>query len=335
MKSLSIFSLLLLVSLGCFAQQISKTDRRFLKKKEDSLNVFAVKILMDTRDYDRFKADSAFTKTLVRALKTTNSFYYPFDSLQTISTLYAPDSSFRIFTWQLIISDNFVRQHGAIQMRTADGSLKLLPLIDKSELIHDQSDTITSNRAWVGALYYKIIETKDKNNNDLPCYTLFGYDENNARSTKKILDVLTFDENGQPIFGAADYFHFEADSIVKDPMHRYIMEFKKDAGPTLTYDDDMGMIVLGHLISETNEPFKKWTLIPDGDYEGFKWEKNKWVHIDKIFHQVTADGQAPTPDPIKNGGDLLHDKLNPATTSDNKVETPPAQQGNNIPTDNP
>src|ERR1700733_6220597 len=164
MKSLSIFSLSLLLSIGCFAQLISKTDRRFLMKKEDSLEVFAAKILMDPKDYGRFKADSAFTKTFVRALKTTNSFYYPFDSLQTISTLYAPDSSFRIFTWQLIISDNFVRQHGAIQMRTADGSLKLLPLIDKSELIHDQSDTITSNRAWVGALYYKIIETKDKDN---------------------------------------------------------------------------------------------------------------------------------------------------------------------------
>src|ERR1700751_4413018 len=108
MKSLSIFSLLLLLSIGCFAQQLSKTDRHFLMKKEDSLKLFAVKILMETRDYDRFKADSAFTKTLVRALKTTNSFYYPFDSLQTISTLYAPDSSFRIFTWQLIISDNFV-----------------------------------------------------------------------------------------------------------------------------------------------------------------------------------------------------------------------------------
>jgi hypothetical protein len=334
MKSLSIFSLSLLLSIGCFAQLISKTDRHFLMKKEDSLKVFATRILMDTKDYGRFKADSAFTKTFVRALKTTNSFYYPFDSLQTISTLYAPDSSFRIFTWQLIISDNFVRQHGAIQMRTTDGSLKLLPLIDKSELIHDQNDTITNNRAWIGALYYKIIETKDKDN-DQPCYTLFGYDENNARSTKKLLDVLTFDENDQPVFGAADYFHFEADSAVKDPVHRFILEFKKDASPTLTYDDDLGMIVVGHLISETNEPFKKWTLIPDGDYEGFKWDKNRWVHIDKIFHQVTPDGQAPTPDPIKgNGGDLLHDKLSPSA-SDKKVEMPPAQQGDNVPDDNP
>jgi len=335
MKSLSIFSLSLLFSVCCFAQHISKTDHHFLVKKEDSLKVFATKILMDTRDYGRFKADSAFTKTFVRALKTPYSFYYPFDSLQTISTLYAPDSSFRIFTWQLIISDNFVRQHGAIQMRTADGSLKLLPLIDKSEMIQNINDTVTNNRAWVGALYYKIIETKDKDN-DQPCYTLFGYDENNMRTTKKLLEVLTFDEDGLPVFGASDYFHFEADSIVKAPVNRFILEFKKDASPALTYDDDMGMIVIEHLESESNEPLKKWTLVPDGDYEGFKWEKNKWVHIDKIFHQVTPDGQAPTPDPIKgNGGDLLHDKLSPATSSDKKIETPPAQQDNNVPTDNP
>src|SRR5690606_40572592 len=55
-----------------------------------------------------------------------------FDSLITISKLSPKDSSFKIFTWQLVINDNLVRQHGAIQMKTNDGSLKLFPLIDKS-----------------------------------------------------------------------------------------------------------------------------------------------------------------------------------------------------------
>src|SRR5258707_912092 len=107
MKRLSIFSLYILLSVGCFAQHISKTDYHLLAKKEDSLKLYAQNILMDTKDYGRFRADSLFTKIFVRALKTTNSFYYPFSSLQTISTIYAPDSSFRIFTWQLVINDDF------------------------------------------------------------------------------------------------------------------------------------------------------------------------------------------------------------------------------------
>jgi alginate O-acetyltransferase complex protein AlgI len=46
-----------------------------------------------------FRADSLFTKGLVQALKMPNSFNYPFDSLITISRIYAPDSSFRIFSY--------------------------------------------------------------------------------------------------------------------------------------------------------------------------------------------------------------------------------------------
>jgi hypothetical protein len=338
MKSLSILTISTLLSVSCIAQlQITRTDRHLLMKREDSMKVYSMGIIGDSVDYRRFQADSMFTKMFVRALKTPNSFYYPFDSLITISTLYAPDSSFRIFTWQLIINDN-VRQHGAIQMRTADGSLKLLPLIDKSELMYDQADSATNNRAWYGAVYYNIIETKDSIGD--PYYTLFGYDENNMRSSKKLLEVLTFDENGQPVFGQSPYFSFEQDTAVRNPVNRFILEFKKDAGPKLNYDNDMGMIIVEHLESESGEPKKKWTLVPDGDYEAFKWANTRWVHIEKIFHQITPDGQAPVPEPLKQNGDLLHDKLGP---QDNKtkdapieqpVETPPSQS-QSVPNDNP
>src|SRR5882762_1532294 len=101
-----------------FAQHISKADTKVLRLKEDSLKKFAVKIIQGINSSDRFAADTTFTRMLVRALKTPNSFYYTFDSLQTISQLYAPDSTFKIFTWQLMINDNVIRHHGAIQMRT-------------------------------------------------------------------------------------------------------------------------------------------------------------------------------------------------------------------------
>ena len=53
-----------------------------------------------------------------------------------------------------------------------------------------------------------------------------------------------------------------------------------------------------HLVSESNEPKKKWTLVGDGDYEGFKWKNGKWVHVEKVFTMVTPDGQAPVPSPL-------------------------------------
>lgn len=313
MKKLSFLIPLIVVALVSFAQPIKKSDANFLHQKEDSLKRYALNLIQDINAENRFKADSLFTKMFVRALKTNNSFYYPFDSLQTISKLYPPDSSFRIFTWQMVVSDYVVRQHGAIQMRTADGSLKLYPLIDKSNIIVDLADTVTNNKSWIGAVYYRIIQT---NKGDQHYYTLLGYDENNIRSNRKIIEVLHFNKD-EPEFGGR-YFTFDKDSLKIPAVGRYIMEYKKTAGARLTYDENLGMIVFEHLESESNEPKKKWTLIPDGDYEGFKWNNGQWEHIEKVFHQITPEGQEPMPSPVKDAqGNTMEDKLKDNSPTDN------------------
>jgi len=297
------------------AQPFNKQTLQALSHKEDSLKVFADKMVNATLPMVRFQSDSSFTKLFVTALKTPYSFYYPFDSLQTISKLYAPDSAFRIFTWQLVVSENLTRQHGAIQMRTPDGSLKLFPLIDKSDVTENIADTTANNKGWIGAVYYKIIETKSMNQ---PVYTLLGYDENNVWSNRKIIEVLRF-VNDEPQFGGR-YVSFETDSAFKPAKSRYVMEYKKSAGARLTYDEDLKMIVAEHLESETGEVNKKSTYIPDGDYEGFAWKNGKWIHVEKVFNQVTAEGAEPMPAPVKDAsGNTVEERL-----KDNFSEEKPA-----------
>ncbi|MBL0183147.1 MAG: hypothetical protein IPP96_12955 [Chitinophagaceae bacterium] len=219
---------LFLVSLVCqlsFAQGNSKANLNILEQKEDSLKQFARKIIQGINADNRFDADSIFTRVLVRALKTPHSFSYPFDSLETISRLYSPDSAFRIFTWQLVINDNVIRQHGAIQMKTYDGSLKLFPLIDKSDITINIADTIGNNYGWMGAIYYRIIQKKSSNQN---YYTLLGYDENNIRSSRKIIEVLNF-LNDEPVFGGR-YFSYEEDSALKHHRAATLWNIKKMQG---------------------------------------------------------------------------------------------------------
>lgn len=289
----------------CFSQRLSSSENKFLQKKEDSLKTVAIQILKGRNAEDRFAADSQFTKIFVRALQTKNSFSYPFDSLTTIAKVTPKDSTFRIFTWQLVINGDVVRQHGAIQMRTTDGSLQLFPLIDKTDLINNINDTITSNLAWIGALYYKIIEEKSFGKT---FYTLLGFDDNNLSSDRKIIEVLTF-KNGKPVFGGP-FFSFRDNSLHKKGMARYIMEYKKNASPHLNYDKEMDLIILEHLISETGEFQKKYTYIPDGDYEGLKWQDGKWVYIEKVFNQITPEGKAPLPAPIRDAkGNIDESKL--------------------------
>ena len=99
---------------------------------------------------------------------------------------------------------------------------------------------------------------------------------------------------------------------------RYVYEFKKEAGPRLRFDDEMNMVIMEHLISESNEPKKKWTLIGDGDYEGFKWEKGKWNYIAKVFNEVTPEGKPPTPTPIRDDKGNINDSKLKGRDSDAK-----------------
>ena len=299
MRSLLLFIAIFLFFTNTSYSQISAADLKILQKKEDSLKLMSKAFLTAAETANRMRQDSLFIKTLIRSLQTKHSFYYPFDSVKGVSHLYAPDSSFRIFTWQLNFDNDYMynRQRGAIQFRTIDGSLKLTPLRDYSEFADDPTDSARTKNNWIGAVYYNIIKT---NYNGKNYYTLFGFDGNSYRTNKKWIDVLTFDTEGNPVFGGQKFFSFEKDSIKKKPQHRYAIEYKKEASTTVNFDEDMQMIVVDHLISETNEPEYAWTFVPDGDYEGFKWVAGKWLHIDKVYDFKLEDGAFPMPDALKD-----------------------------------
>ena len=145
-----------------YAQNKSPLSSASIKKLEahqDTLKEFAYYLNTDSLTEDRMIADSQFTRTLVRALQISYSFYYSFDSVKGVAKLYAPDSSFRIITWNLQYDDYYCRQRGDIQINTKNGALKLFPLVDYSTEIKEKDyDSVYSNTKWFGCLYYNIIQ---------------------------------------------------------------------------------------------------------------------------------------------------------------------------------
>lgn len=278
------------------AQSLTPDNRKQLLIAEDTLKSLGRMMVFERYAARRFEADSMFIRELVHALKVPGSFHFPFDSLQNISRLYAPDSSFRILTWQFERDESFHRQRGAIQMNTPDGSLKLFPLIDMSDYTDNPYDSVRTNLNWVGAIYYKIVL---KTFNDRKFYTLIGLDDNNNNTTKKWIDVLTFDRTGSPRFGGRLFAYKNDDIKPKQPVSRFCLEYKKDARARLNYDESMDMIVFEHLVSLTGHTDRKSSLVPDGDFEGFKWNNGRWEYVEKIFDYKLADGQAPMPAPLK------------------------------------
>ncbi len=290
MKKIS-FLIILFASLSAKSQTITQTNLKRLQHIEDSIKPFANDIVNAEEWIDRFRADSFFTRGFVRALVIPNSFYYNFDSLQ-ISKVIAPDSSFKIFTWQVMKDFSYYRQRGAIQMHTDDGSLKLFPLFDYSEFAVNPTDSVRDAHHWIGAIYYKIIL---KTFNNKKYYTLIGSDENDARSNKKWIEVLTFDAAGNPQFGGKFFSYPITDETKpKQPAYRFCLEYKRDGGVRMNYDERYDAIIFDHLTAEGDDAKNKYSLIPYGDYEGFRWINGVWKFLSNPFANVIFDDKQST-----------------------------------------
>ncbi len=319
MKKLLSVLLLLTVTLISFSQQpvgkskskkpvanpaMSKADLQKVKLIEDSLHLLCVQFTTDTSIQARIKACYAFIPKLVSALKLNNSFYYHFDSLETVSTVYPPDSSFRILTWQLVLPKGQFRYYGVMQLKSS--KMKIYPLHDLSDTMQYHTQQQTTNDNWYGALYYNVIQQQV----GLPAgqagkqniYTLFGFEAADYITRRKVVEILTFSQTGKPQFGAP-LFHFKYDSThikLLDTMSRFFIEYKYKAPTVLNYDRQMQMIVFDH-VAPQNEKAKgaTFTYVPDGTYEGFLWTKDHWQWVEKVFtFSIDENDNPPIPQPL-------------------------------------
>lgn len=265
-------------------------DRKQLVQFEDSLIMAADSMYNAYMPADRVVYTERFIKQLIRALKVPNSYKYPFSNLDTvINVVYPEGKEFRIFNWITQPTEIGFRYYGAIQLDDED--LRLYPMFDYSnELKNGAEDSILRGGKWYGTLIYKIIT---KNVDGEPVYTLLGKNINNPASNKKIMDPMVLTDKG-PVFGMP-IFDLGGGIIA----NRFILEYKKQVNVSLNWDNDMNAIFFDRLVSQVNDPNRKYTFVPSGEYDGFKWSKGKWEKVnDLIPIEVRENGQAPTPQPL-------------------------------------
>ncbi|MES2590474.1 MAG: hypothetical protein V4608_01230 [Bacteroidota bacterium] len=275
----SISFILIIVSL-CSTAQNQKGEKQILDGYSDSLRIICGKIYSSKTDIDKKKFNQQLLKTFELALNTDFSFTYPFDSLTDIARLVSPDNTFRIINWNIPYSDGTQEYFGFIQNKHVQvkkkglfrkeriETLQLYSLIDKSLEIKNPENVITDNKKWFGMLYYKIIPIKTKKQT---YYTLLGWDGNDKFTSKKIIDVLTFDDKGLPHFGA-DIFN-----IPKKNPKRVIFEYAASCTMSLKYNAKKDSIVFDHLAPEQPQLEGQYQYYcTDMSYDGFGFKRGKW-----------------------------------------------------------
>lgn len=263
---------------NCFAQFAQK-ERAALNRYQDSLKNLGVTFVNDSDELARKNANYTFIKTLVSALKISNSYFFKFDSLKTLSIINSPDNRFRIFSWHIANDDGSYRFYGAIQMNTGD-ALKLYPLDDYTPLITNPEDTVTDNTKWYGAQYYTIIPVQGSN----PHYVLLGWKGYTDRSTKKVIDVLSF-KNNKPVMGMPVFASKER------KRSRVVFQYTRQASMLLRYIPGENLIVFDNLAPpDKKSKDKPETFGPDLSYNGYRLKNGRWDLVEDLDMRNVPNG---------------------------------------------
>ena len=261
---------LIALATRAFAQQINEQGLKQLNFYQDSLKHLGQTVVNDKNDQARKNANYLFIKTLVTALKVPQSFGFAFDSLKTITLSKSPDNKFRIFTWHVANDDGSYRFYGAVQMNTPQ--LKLYGLEDYTPLIKAAEDTVGDNRTWLGAQYYTIVPVLGNR----PYYIMLGWKGNTDKSTKKVIEVLSF-QNDKPVFGMPV---FNGNGKRRN---RVIFQYARQASMLLKYVPSQNLIVFDNLAPpDKRSKDHPETYGPDLSYNGYKLKNGEWVYQDNL-----------------------------------------------------
>ncbi len=272
------------------AQSITPQNMEKLQIMEDSLLITADSMFNAPITETHLLYSERFVRQLVKTLKIPNSCMYPFNKLgEVINIIYPDDNAFRMFNWEIEFSAIGKRYYGAIQMPSEQ--LKLYGLLDYTpQLAKGAEDSVLTNGKWYGALYYDI---KTNEVNGQKVYTLFGFSAAGMASNVKLLDALTFNDKGT-VFGAP-IFGIGSTNFPRQPIVRFIQEYKKGVTVTLKWDPANYYILTDNLTSEINDPSRKYTYVPSGQYDALRWSNGMWNYIQDIAPiKMLSDGQAPS-----------------------------------------
>ncbi|HYW95898.1 MAG TPA: hypothetical protein VE870_09950 [Bacteroidales bacterium] len=271
MKKIPALIILLFAAISLMGQQ--QTEFPELLKAGDELSQAFEKLYNLPDSPSRDSLNNRIVQQFRTVLTSWDSFYYDWKQLKYAGIFRSGDNKVRVYTWFLESKNGQYSYYGFIQHLT--GRKKKNQQVELFEL-HDHHTQIKNPETaanvdvshWYGCIYYGIHAFKKRKKT---WYVLFGYDFNSQYSRKKLLEVLTFDKDDNPVFGG----NFV---LPEKTVKRFILEYSAEVVASLRYNDRLGMIVFDH--TAPPEAIFKGSYrfyAPDGSYDGFRFDNGDFV----------------------------------------------------------
>jgi hypothetical protein len=207
-------------------------------------------------------------RSIISSYASSDSvFRHRFSNLRFLGQITSPDSLLKIITWNLILTDggnsyfcyliHRDRKKGAGKVFEIKGNYKEGPI---------RTDTLYSSSDWYGSLYYDLrpftFEGKVR-------YILLGIDYGNSFISRKVIDVLSFDQ-GNIQFGLKCF------TDGKTAVPRVVFEYASTAVMSLKFEGD-GIIVFDHLSPFSPEmKGNRQFYGPDFSFDSYIFENDFW-----------------------------------------------------------
>ncbi len=263
---------LLLLLVVLFNRSFAQNDFR---QQEDTLSKIQHVMYAAKTEAEKLQYFTLFNTIFQKTLSDPGSFGWPFDSLKEISRIQTEDGSFKLITWDLPHSDGTYNYFGYVQWRNEKKhKYKLTVLADKSRDLKNPEGLLLDAQRWFGAVYYKIIAFKSGKRH---YYALLGWQGYDKLTNKKLIDVLSFDNDGGVKFGA-EVFKWE-----KKSPKRLIFEYSSQVVMSLKFEPENKRIIFDHLSPPQSKLEGQYQYYgPDWSIDCVALKKGKWFYISDI-----------------------------------------------------
>lgn len=228
---------------------------------QDSLLHLGTTMFQSKAEAERLEKNFVFVKTLVSSLKEPHAYLFNFDKLQMISVLRSPDDKFRIFSWNIPLHDGSYLYYGALQVKTKDGKLKLVPLLDKTFEIEKPEEALLKPDNWYGAQYYDIIPLGN-------AYVLLGWKGHGPTYSQKVIEILHF-ENDAFLLGKKVFSD-------QPEMQRKLFSYTQQASMYLKYHKTENSLIFDHIVPADSSLIGNFKYYgPDLTHDAYQLKQGK------------------------------------------------------------
>ncbi len=274
---------------------------------QDRIEYLANAVLQELPTIEKDSINQLLIKELSFNLNKKHAFRHSFDRVKSLTILTSPDSTFRIFNWEISYVDGS-NQYKCLIIKKLNNeyTLEVLQPLDSTFAREELVNQKLGVNNWLPALYYKIIPVKSRFQT---FYTLLAWDGNDLLTNKKYIEVLWFDKTGKTIFGAPI---FRNNLTVQS---RVIFEFGGQNSMNLNFEKELERISFSHLAPPSSNLEGIYEYYgADVTFDAYDWNGNYWSLVQEVI-PAWADPKGRTKSKVTNKRFGEEDASNPNEAS--------------------